>query len=75
VRDELHGSRQNGKRIFLADTIERRDGLEHGSPPKTARHLNPMGPEMQTSAIVSYFIAFSITYFEAPAPPGQSGAA
>jgi len=43
LRGELHGPRQHGERVLLADTVKRGNGLEHGSPPKIGRHLNPIG--------------------------------
>src|SRR4029077_9092936 len=41
LRGKLHGPRQNGKRIFFADTVKRRDGLEHGSSPRNLAALQP----------------------------------
>jgi len=34
LRGKLHGARQNGEGVFLADTVKCGDGLEHGSSPK-----------------------------------------
>ena len=36
LRGKLHGARQNGEGIFLADAIERGDGSKHGNPPNCA---------------------------------------
>src|SRR6202011_4035749 len=52
LRHELHGPRQNGEGILLADTIEGRNGFQHGAPrlAVAARQFNPIGRQMQISS-------------------------
>jgi hypothetical protein len=39
LRGKLHGASEDGERIFLADTVKRGDGPEHGSSPKNGAAL------------------------------------